>query len=525
MSEDEWNDTADLTPTSRAANQPKPNGLGKYSLCSQCGKSGHIARFCPTPKVRNGHRRAVDQAEIWGSGAGVVPGKKAENRGPGANGEAGFGDVNFRNACFKCGQHGHWVNECPQNPFGGFKNNAGGCYKCGQHGHWADKCPENPFRGFKKTEDGCFKCGQEGHWKDECPGDRQNFKRNEDSNKPVNSEIYIPPAILDETLFDNGVESGLNFDKIKEIPVEVTGENAPDPMKGFEECGLRKILYANIRKSHYYEPTPVQRYAIPIIMHNRDMMACAQTGSGKTAAFLIPIIHKLLEQELDPHMGVPQIPEVLIITPTRELAMQITKEGKKFAHGTPIGVMSLYGGTSVSYQYDQLREHSINILVATPGRLSQSIRDGRLSLKHLRYLVLDEADRMLDMGFQSDIDEIVMHPMMPLKTKRQTLMFSATFPDDIQLAAKTYLAENYLFCKVGIIGGACADVEQTFYQVASHEKREKVVDILRRNQVAPGRTEKTLIFVGKKSTADFLASYLSQENVMYFLESQKILSV
>ena len=213
-------------------------------------------------------------------------------------------------------------------------------------------------------------------------------------------------------------------------------------------------------------------------------------------------------------MGVPQIPEVVIITPTRELAIQITKEGKKFAHNCTIDAMSLYGGVSVSYQFDQLRERNINIVVATPGRLSQSIRDGRLSLKNLRFLVLDEADRMLDMGFQSDIDEIVMHPMMPLKSRRQTLMFSATFPDDIQMAAKTYLAENYLFVKVGIIGGACADVEQSFHKVTAHEKRDKVVDILKINQIEPGRTEKTLIFVGKKATADFLASYLSQEKVI-----------
>ena len=457
MSEDEWNDTADFFPSSRVQpkHQFKPNGLNKFSACSHCAKTGHIARFCPTPKGNNGHRRPIDQAEIWGSGA-------MQTRTPSKDNFTGF-----KNGCFKCGKEDHWSRECPENQFG----RSGRDY--GASSHFPSK--NNRFN----HNDGCFKCGQDGHWADECPQGRDRFKKDE-GNKPVNSEIYVPAEILDETLFDNGVESGLNFGKIKEIPVEVTGEDAPEPVDGFEDCGLRTILDKNVRKAHYTEPTPVQRHAIPIIMQGRDMMACAQTGSGKTAAFLLPIIHKLLEEEIEPHMGIPQTPEVIIITPTRELAIQITKEGKKFAHQTTIGVMSLYGGTSVSYQFDQLREQNINIVVATPGRLSQSIRDGRLSLKHLKFLVLDEADRMLDMGFQSDIDEIVMHPMMPLKTRRQTLMFSATFPDDIQLAAKTYLKKTYLFLKVGIIGGACADVEQTFYQVSAFEKRDKVVEILRR---------------------------------------------
>ena len=135
-------------------------------------------------------------------------------------------------------------------------------------------------------------------------------------------------------------------------------------------------------------------------MSQRDMMACAQTGSGKTAAFLLPMIHKLLEESVDPHMGLPATPEVIVVSPTRELAVQITKEALKFAKGSKLGAYTVYGGTQVGYQRDRLREKNINIVVATPGRLLQFIRDDTISLRNLMFFVLDEADRMLDMGFQ-----------------------------------------------------------------------------------------------------------------------------
>ena len=178
------------------------------------------------------------------------------------------------------------------------------------------------------------------------------------------------------------------------------------------------------------------------------MMACAQTGSGKTAAFLLPMIHDLLENPVDDHPGRPQLPEVLIITPTRELAVQIDKEARKFAHGTKLGSMCVVGGHHEGSMLEKLREKSINIIAATPGRLKQCILKEAICLKNLRFLVLDEADRMLDMGFQGDIDEVVQNPLMPPKSKRQTLMFSATFPDAIQKAAATYLADDYLFVQV-----------------------------------------------------------------------------
>ena len=135
-------------------------------------------------------------------------------------------------------------------------------------------------------------------------------------------EIYVPAQEAAATeLFDQGIASGINFAKYDSIPVAVTGENKPGPMNSFASSGLRPILVENITRSHYKVPTPVQKWGIPIILAGRDMMACAQTGSGKTAAFLLPIIHRLIESQADPGAGgSSQAPQCVVITPTRELA-------------------------------------------------------------------------------------------------------------------------------------------------------------------------------------------------------------
>jgi len=239
-------------------------------------------------------------------------------------------------------------------------------------------------------------------------------------------------------------------------------------------------------------------------------MACAQTGSGKTAAFLLPIIHKLMETEADAQSGSSsQSPQCIVITPTRELAIQIHNEARKFSQGSMVKSVVTYGGTSVNYQASQLSK-GCNILVATPGRLMDYVEKGRITLSDLKFLVLDEADRMLDMGFMPDIQKCVENPSMPEKTSRQTLMFSATFPDDIQQAAQEFL-NDYLFLTVGLVGGACSDVEQTFYEVAKFDKREKLEELMQDANRDP--KERTLVFVQTKRNADFLATYLSGEGL------------
>ena len=327
-------------------------------------------------------------------------------------------------------------------------------------------------------------------------------------------EMYVPgEEPKAEDLFKLGITSGINFSKYDAIPVSVTGDNKPSPIKNFTSAGLRPILVENVTKSGYKVPTPVQKHGIPIILAGRDLMACAQTGSGKTAAFLLPIIHKLIEGGSEAGSGeTSQAPQCVIITPTRELAIQIHNEARKFAQGSMIKSVVAYGGTSVGYQASQL-QRGCNILVATPGRLLDFVEKGRVSFANCKFLVLDEADRMLDMGFMPEIQKMVEDPNMPKKApegERQTLMFSATFPDEVQESAQEFL-HDYLFLTIGLVGGACADVKQEFHEVAKFDKRAKLEELMQDADRDP--KERTLIFVQTKKNADFLATYLSGEGL------------
>lgn len=324
------------------------------------------------------------------------------------------------------------------------------------------------------------------------------------------TELYIPrEEDPEDELFGHGVSSGINFSKYEHIPVSVSGDDVVDKVNNFEEANLRPLLMSNLKKSSYSQPTPVQKHALPIIKQGRDLMACAQTGSGKTAAFLLPIIHNLLEAGVGGGQrgAEPQCPEVIIMSPTRELAIQIKDEARKFAAQSNLRAVVVYGGTSVHHQSKQVAE-GCNILIATPGRLLDFVERGKISFMNVQYLVLDEADRMLDMGFKEDIDKMVRNPDMPGKGERQTLMFSATFPPEIQKMAYEFMS-NYLFLVVGVVGGACTDVTQTFFQVSQYEKREKLLEIVREISDAGGAI-KTLVFVETKKTADFIASYMCQ---------------
>ncbi|CAH1404191.1 unnamed protein product [Nezara viridula] len=335
--------------------------------------------------------------------------------------------------------------------------------------------------------------------------DRGNKEEGEEE-KP--RERYIPPepANDEETVFSSSISSGNNFSKYDNIPVKVTGENVPKPVNSFEECNFSSLLLENIKKSGYSKPTPVQKYAISAINSGRDVMGCAQTGSGKTAAFLLPIIHMLLKDKADIVSGQGTEPQVVVCSPTRELALQIFNEARKFAFGSIIRIAIAYGGTASFHQASQISK-GCHILVATPGRLNDFVGRGLVKFSSCRFFVLDEADRMLDMGFLPAIEQMLDHETMTPKGQRQTLMFSATFPDDIQRLAANYL-HGYLFLAVGIVGGACSDVEQNFYLVSRFEKKDKLIEVLSEMK----DKELTLVFVEKQRTADFIAAFLSENN-------------
>lgn len=331
-----------------------------------------------------------------------------------------------------------------------------------------------------------------------------------EKKEPINKEIYIPPEPEqdEEKMFDSGIGEGINFKNFDKIKVKVN-EGMPPPIESFESAGLRPFVVDNIKKCHYTTPTPIQKYALPIIMAGHDLMACAQTGSGKTAAFMVPIINTLLSnpRDLVCH-GEHCEPQCLVMAPTRELVIQIADECRKFASSSILKIEVAYGGTAVGYQAKRIL-NGAHIVVGTAGRLTDFVDRGRIQLGSIRYLVLDEADRMLDMGFMKAVEKVVDHETMA--QDRQTLMFSATFPEEIQKLSGRFLKPDYGFITVGIVGGANEDVEQNFHEVNRKQKKPRLVEILdkeRENNTLAG----TIIFVETKKTADFLAAYLSENN-------------
>ncbi|GAB4843745.1 DEAD-box ATP-dependent RNA helicase 37 [Ancistrocladus abbreviatus] len=311
--------------------------------------------------------------------------------------------------------------------------------------------------------------------------------------------------------FSEQENTGINFDAYEDIPVETSGDNVPSPVETFAEIDLGKELNANIRRCKYVKPTPVQRHAIPISLAGRDLMACAQTGSGKTAAFCFPIIGGIMRGQYPqrPRGARTVYPLALILSPTRELSMQIHEEARKFAYQTGVKVVVVYGGAPISQQLREL-ERGVDILVATPGRLVDLLERARVSLQMIRYLALDEADRMLDMGFEPQIRKIVEQTDMPPCGVRQTMLFSATFPKEIQRLASDFLS-NYIFLAVGRVGSSTDLIVQRVEFVHESDKRSHLMDLLhaQRANGVHGKQSLTLVFVETKKGADALEHFLS----------------
>lgn len=317
---------------------------------------------------------------------------------------------------------------------------------------------------------------------------------------------------VEQELFATG-NTGINFDKYEDIPVEASGDDVPPNISSFDEIEMTEIITSNIQMAKYTRPTPVQKFAIPIIMGGRDLMACAQTGSGKTAAFLVPILNSVFSRGPELFSFKPrtmgrrskQYPVALVLAPTRELATQIYVEARKFAYRSRVRPCVVYGGAPLEEQLRDL-EKGCHLLVATPGRLTDMLKRDRVGLDNCRFLVLDEADRMLDMGFEPQIREIVESSTMPKTGDRQTLMFSATFPKEIQMLARDFL-DRYIFLAVGRVGSTSENITQKIYWVEEHDKRNNLIDLLSATE-AFDKDNLTLVFVETKRSVDQLADYL-----------------
>ncbi|KAL1958745.1 hypothetical protein VTO42DRAFT_3864 [Malbranchea cinnamomea] len=330
-----------------------------------------------------------------------------------------------------------------------------------------------------------------------------------------------PNARLERELFGSPNDpskqhTGINFANYDDIPVEASGHDVPEPVTAFTNPPLDDHLLSNIKLARYTTPTPVQKYSIPIVMAGRDLMACAQTGSGKTGGFLFPILSQAFQNgpSTPPTQQGGQFsygrqrkayPTSLILAPTRELVSQIFDEARKFAYRSWVRPCVVYGGADIGSQLRQI-ERGCDLLVATPGRLVDLIERGRISLCNIKYLVLDEADRMLDMGFEPQIRRIVEGEDMPPVSGRQTLMFSATFPRDIQMLARDFL-KDYVFLSVGRVGSTSENITQRIEYVEDCDKRSVLLDLLHTHG-----TGLTLVFVETKRMADSLSEFLINQN-------------
>jgi ATP-dependent RNA helicase RhlE len=265
----------------------------------------------------------------------------------------------------------------------------------------------------------------------------------------------------------------------------------------FTSLALDKSLTNAVKALGYNEATPIQLKAIPAILAGKDIMAGAQTGTGKTAAFALPILQKLMAT-------LPESRPVraLVLTPTRELAQQVYKSFVSYAENTELNIAVAYGGVSINPQITALNK-GVDVLVATPGRLLDHIINGSLALTELEFLVFDEADRMLDMGFKDEIDRILNR--VPLK--RQTLLFSATFDDAIFKLSKNLLTDPELI-EVSERNAAAAKVEQILYTVDSDRKRELTSFL-----IGSKNWKQVLIFTRTKVTADALAKEMCKDGI------------
>lgn len=267
----------------------------------------------------------------------------------------------------------------------------------------------------------------------------------------------------------------------------------------FEQLELIEPIQKALTKEGYTIPTPIQAEAIPYILDGYDLLGCAQTGTGKTAAFSIPIIQNLYNERQ--HGKVRGI-KALILTPTRELAIQIGESFTAYGKYTGVRYTVIFGGVGQKPQTDAL-ERGVDVLIATPGRLLDLINQGFISLKYLDYFVLDEADRMLDMGFIHDIKRIL--PLLP--KKRQSLFFSATMPPEIERLAGTILHEPQKV-EVTPASSTVDKIDQSVYFVEKAEKVSLLTHLLKDSSL-----ESVLVFTRTKHGADKVARVLAKANI------------
>ncbi|KAA9040497.1 DEAD/DEAH box helicase [Ginsengibacter hankyongi] len=268
----------------------------------------------------------------------------------------------------------------------------------------------------------------------------------------------------------------------------------------FKELHLIEPILKALESEGYTSPTPIQEQAIPDVLKGKDLLGCAQTGTGKTAAFAIPILQNLFLQRN--HEVENNNIKALILTPTRELAIQIDESFAAYGKHTGIRHAVIFGGVSQFHQTNQLRQ-GIDVLIATPGRLLDLISQRFISLQYIKMFVLDEADRMLDMGFINDVKKIIAR----LPVKRQTLFFSATMPPEISKLSSSILT-NPVRVEVTPVSSTVEKIDQSVYLVEKNDKRQLLIHLLKDNKI-----QSALVFTRTKHGADKIAKELHRARI------------
>ncbi len=271
-------------------------------------------------------------------------------------------------------------------------------------------------------------------------------------------------------------------------------ENNDAIEESFKGMGLAEPILKALIDAGYEKPTPIQQEAIPVALQGRDLIGLAQTGTGKTASFTLPIVHRLLDG--------PRRTRSLILTPTRELCLQVEESFRKYSRYAPLSVVPVYGGVPYDAQEKALRD-GVDAVVATPGRLLDHLEKQNVDFDYLESLVLDEADRMLDMGFAPQLNRIVSQ----IPRFRQTLLFSATMPAEVEALARKYLRKPVVI-QVGRRSSAASTVKHAVYPVPRHRKSDLLVHLLSQHMHGS-----VLVFTRTKSGADRVVRDLERADI------------
>jgi len=287
----------------------------------------------------------------------------------------------------------------------------------------------------------------------------------------------------------------------KEKEMSVKGTDVPRPVETFDEAGFPQYVLSEVKQQGFDRPTAIQSQGWPMALSGRDVVGIAETGSGKTLTYCLPaIVHINAQPLLAPGDG----PIVLVLAPTRELAVQIQTEITKFGKSSRIRNTCVYGGVPKGPQIRDL-SRGVEVCIATPGRLIDMLEAGRTNLRRVTYLVLDEADRMLDMGFEPQIRKIIGQ----IRPDRQTCMWSATWPKEVRQLAQDFL-HDYIQVNIGSMElSANHRITQIVEVLSDFEKRDRMIKHM--EKVMEDRSNKILIFTGTKRVADEITRFLRQD--------------